>query len=923
MERGLGLPASPIHVTRILFQFKKGNEIIMPDAIKSFMLYLVRFLIMWVVNALSLLATAWLMPGMSISAVGGTPAALVAVSAALLLAIVNLLIRPVILLIAKPLGWIALFVVGFLVNALAIWITAWLLPGFDVDILGSIVGGIVFAFFNAILTGILELDDEGSFYQSRIERRAREQPFASASEPGRGLMMVEVDGLSYWHLQKALADGLLPTLQKMIDEDGYQLARTDCGLPSMTSSCQAGIMFGDNYDIPAYRWYDKEQGKLYVSAADAAELNARYSRGQGLMRHGSSIMNMLNGDAEKSMFTMANMRTGSEEEQQRRANDVQLLMLNPYFLTRTLAIFLGEVGRELWEAWQQKRKDVQPRLNRLEHGYPFLRAAMCTLMRDISANIAILDILRGAPSIYMLYLGYDEVAHHSGPWTSDAFGDLKRLDKTLARLRRVLKEKAPRPYDLIILSDHGQSFGPTFLQRYGLSIKEFIEQQLPKEVSVAQAIGGDTGVNGLQGVAGELANMQQANTGSAVSRAVAKQGQKLAEQGVKAGDDETTAEQPASVTAYGSGNAAQVYFDLFPRKIRLSELNTAYPNMIDALVQHEGIGMVVGYADDMASVAIGKGGQRNLHTSEVVGEDPVAPYARAEGPGAGSLEKRIWQLKRVMDFPHAGDLWLISTVYPDGTVAALEELVGNHGGLGGEQTDAFIFHPADMEVTETRNATDVFHILNNHRGKPVTLKPAHKEDKVEEWAPGNLAKGIGQFGKWVSAALRCMVLDREAYADVVKDPYMTGPALLIGLLGVLATGFVRGGVYEGRTLLAAFFFWTLAVLLVFAGGWMLTKQGSFTKTLRAMGFAHTVYLLTIFTLLPGFSATINFAVLLWGFLCVWMGAATAHQTKGWRTLALPLVVLLVYVIGTAIVGILLAGAEFTFQAVLMELGLHN
>jgi hypothetical protein len=123
-------------------------------------------------------------------------------------------------------------------------------------------------------------------------------------------------------------------------------------------------------------------------------------------------------------------------------------MLNPYFLTRSLAIFLWEVGRELWEAWQQKRKDVQPRLNRLEHGYPFLRAAMCTLMRDISANIAILDMMRGAPSIYMLYLGYDEVAHHSGPWTSDAFGDLKRLDKTFARLRRVVKDQGAAPLRL-------------------------------------------------------------------------------------------------------------------------------------------------------------------------------------------------------------------------------------------------------------------------------------------------------------------------------------------------------------------------------------------------------------------------------------------------------------------------------------------
>ena len=358
----------------------------MTNVIKTVTLYLVRFFTLWVVDALSLWATSWLLPGMSFYAVDGAPVGLIAVGAAFLLAIVNLLIRPVILLVARPLGWIAMFVVGFLVNALALWITAWLLPGFDVTLLGAILGGIVFAFFNAILTGILELDEEGSFYQNRIEKRAKEQPFAGAGEPGRGLMMVEIDGLSYWHLQQALEKGLLPTLQKMIDEDGYAVSRVDCGLPSMTSACQAGIMFGDNSDIPAYRWYDKEQRKLYVSAADAAELNARYSKGQGLMRDGSSIMNMLNGDAEKSMFTMSNMRTGAEDEQKRRANDVTLLMLNPYFLTRSLAIFFWEVGRELWEGWQQKRKDVQPRLNRLEHGYPFLRAAMCTLMRDISAT---------------------------------------------------------------------------------------------------------------------------------------------------------------------------------------------------------------------------------------------------------------------------------------------------------------------------------------------------------------------------------------------------------------------------------------------------------------------------------------------------------------------------------------------------------
>jgi hypothetical protein len=407
-----------------------------------------------------------------------------------------------------------------------------------------------------------------------------------------------------------------------------------------------------------------------------------------------------------------------------------------------------------------------------------------------------------------------------------------------------------------------------------------------------------------------------------VSRAVAKQGQKLAEQGAKVGDD-LAEMKPASVTAYGSGNAAQVYFDLFPRKIKLSELNSAYPMMVDALVQHEGIGMVVGYADDMTPVALGKGGRRNLATGEVTGIDPVAPYAKAEGHGAGSIETRVWQLKRVMDFPHAGDLWLISTVYPDGTVAALEELIGNHGGLGGEQTDAFIFHPADMETPATRNSTDVFHILNNHRGKPVAVKPpASAQERVSDWTPKNLLKGLGQVGLWASYAMRCMILDREAYTTVVENPYMTGPALLIALVSIVVTALVHAGGFNGVTLLSTFIFWILAVALVFAAGWLLTRRGSFTKTLRALGFGHSVYVLSVFALFPLFGPAINFAILAWGFLCVWMGAATAHKTKGWRTLVLPVVVLLVYVIGSALVAILLAGAQFTVQAVMANLGLQ-
>ena len=910
--------------------------------------YLVRFAVLWFVDALSLLFTSWILPGITLAPVtlanGATADQLtVAVAAALLLTIVNFLIRPVVFAVARPLGWIALFVVGFVVNAAALWLTAWLLPGFTVDLVGSLVGGIFLAFFNSIITGILDVGEEGSWYQNRIEQRARAELYAGppatrGPETGRGLMLLEIDGLSYWHIKQAIDRGLLPTLAKMMKEDGYVLSRVDCGLPSMTSSCQAGIMFGENDDIPAYRWYDKSKKKLYVSAPDATELNARYAHGQGLLRGGSSIMNLMAGDAEKSLFTMANMWSGSDEEKDRRAADVGLLLLNPYFLANIIVLFVGETIRELWEALMQTVRRVNPRLNRLEHWYPFVRAAMCGPMRDMSANVAILDLLRGAPAIYMLYLGYDEVAHHSGPWTRDAFGDLKRLDKIFARLRRTIAAKAPRPYSLIVLSDHGQSFGGTFKQRYGVTIKEFIEQQLPHGTTVAQSIGGDTGAMGLQGVAGELANVgqhgQSRKLTRGLARSMAKGGEKLA---AKAAPPQTPPTQqtspvpssPAAVTAYGSGNAAQVYFDLYPRKITLNELDRAYPGMVDALVAHEGLGMVIGYADDMTAVVLGKGGRRNLHTGAVAGADPVAPYAPAEGPGAATLENRIWQLRRVMDFPSAGDLWLISTVYPDGTVAALEELVGSHGGVGGEQTDAFLFHPADLVVPATRCSTDVFHILDAHRNTPVPASPTGGAGAAaaeeSSWSPRTLLRGLAHPRAWLLLALRCFILDHTAYTHVARDAYMTGPALLILLLATAAAVIVppTAPTVGGMLFSAALYLIFLLVefVLIYGAGRILARAGRFTHTFRALAFAQLASLVSLAALYPPLAGPARLVAFLLGMLAIWVAAAAAHKLQGWRALLFPLLALLLYAFAAVLVSSLLGGAQFTVQALLANFGL--
>ena len=63
-----------------------------------------------------------------------------------------------------------------------------------------------------------DIDQANSWYQRRIERTVATEPFTSSGEPGRDLMRVAIDGFSYWHIQTAIDDGLMPNLQQMRDE---------------------------------------------------------------------------------------------------------------------------------------------------------------------------------------------------------------------------------------------------------------------------------------------------------------------------------------------------------------------------------------------------------------------------------------------------------------------------------------------------------------------------------------------------------------------------------------------------------------------------------------------------------------------------------------------------------------------------------
>jgi hypothetical protein len=180
---------------------------------------------------------------------------------------------------------------------------------------------------------------------------------------------------------------------------------------------------------------------------DAAEINARYSRGQGLLRGRSSINNMTAGDAAKSLLTMSTLDTNDEQVKRARTQDLYLFFVNPYAFKCSLLLTLWDVV-ELGEALRQTILNGRLRLNRLHKAYPLVRAVTNVFLRDLGTYLVTLDIIRGLPAIYTTYVGYDEVAHHAGPATSDALRTLRELDRAIRRIRDVIVTKAPRPAGL-------------------------------------------------------------------------------------------------------------------------------------------------------------------------------------------------------------------------------------------------------------------------------------------------------------------------------------------------------------------------------------------------------------------------------------------------------------------------------------------
>jgi uncharacterized protein (TIRG00374 family) len=658
-----------------------------------------RVLVVWLSTAAALDITGWLLPGMTMSSVGG------ALAAAAVLGVLNAVLWPLVVWLALPLTVLTLGLAPLLLNGAMVGLVAWLLDSVAIDSLGTgIAAAVGVTLVNSLVTAVLSIDDD-EVYHRGVARRARRR--APATDVP-GVLFLQIDGLGHAVLRRALRDGDAPTLASWIDRGSHRLLPWETDWSSQTGASQAGILLGSNQDMPAFRWLEKDTGRLLVSNSPrwAGVLEAERDAGCGLLRaDGASRGNIFTGGAGDAVLTMA----VAGRKRGRIGSPYFTYFAHPYNGMRTALVSVGEVLREIRQAAAQRRRDVRPRVSR-GGVYPFLRAFTTVIARDVTVSTLIGDLYAGRSVVYADFLGYDEVAHHSGVERHEALDTLRRLDRELGRLERAAAG-APRPYRIVVLSDHGQSQGTTFETRYGQTLGDVVRAAMAAPVT--EQVTGDEAWGYAGGVVEEMASGQGA-TARALRRL--SRSRRTAD-GIALGParQEAAPSDGDAAVVLASGCLGLVHLTADPSRMTLERITDRYPELVPALVEHPGIGFLLVRSEREGAVVLGRDGAHVLATGEVRGVDPLADY----GPSAPR------QVARTDGFAHCADIMVNGAWDPQtDEVGAFEPLVGSHGGLGGEQTRPFILYPADLPVPhEPLHGAEAVHRLFvswlAHLGQPA------------------------------------------------------------------------------------------------------------------------------------------------------------------------------------------------------------
>lgn len=254
-----------------------------------------------------------------------------------------------------------------------------------------------------------------------------------------------------------------------------------------------------------------------------------------------------------------------------------------------------------------------------------------------------------------------------------------------------------RDYDLVILSDHGQSKGATFKQRYGLTLGNYVRRLLPKDLKVFKneynidhfrdaiipenkqlknikervenirydLFDDNESIQNMKKEIEEIKpdiifeneqfkNLRQKYSNS-LEYITSHEIRQLSSE--KAKDSE--------LIVLGSGNLGLIYLTQWKERLNYEEIVMLFPELIPGLVNHSGIGFILVNSISNGGMVIGQNGIYYLDNDEIVGENPLEEF------GVNAAK----HLKRNNSFDNMPDI-LVNSFYDSKTdeVCAFEEI---------------------------------------------------------------------------------------------------------------------------------------------------------------------------------------------------------------------------------------------------------
>ncbi|WP_399497621.1 alkaline phosphatase family protein [Streptomyces sp. P17] len=639
-----------------------------------------RSVAVWAVSTLTMLVLAGILPDFQLQSADGDSATRIAVTAAfgagafgVLSALVwPLLVRLLLLVPALVLGLLVFFLNGALLlvalrlnpaeRGAAAWETA------------VVVAAVMSAVASATGAALAVRDDDA--YRRRLYRLADRRRGTGPPCPSTpGTLFLQLDGVGHDVLRDAVGTGLMPTLARWTggERPTHRLTPWRTDWSSQTGASQLGILHGSNHDVPAFRWYEKDSREVMVCnrPTSAAELQRRAVRASGdgglLTADGASRGNLFSGGADEQALVLSIATKRRSRENRSRAGYFAYFS-DPANAVRTALSFIAEAGREIGQSTGARLRKARPRVSR-GGLYPFVRAFATVVERDVVVAAVMGDMLAGRTAVYADLVAYDEVAHHSGPVSRDAEKVLERLDRALELIENVA-EHAPRPYRIVVLSDHGQSPGETFRSRYGLTLGDLVRA----------------------GCGLPVPRKAQRTHSGAEARAAVRAALRIP---VEERGEKYRPIRRSEPIVLASGNLGLISFPDVPHRMTKEEIDARHPALLTTLANHPGIGFLLVRSEPHGGVVLGPFGTEIPLDRLDQDPGPLAPF----GPGAADA------VRRTHSFPHTADIMVNSMYDPaDGEVLAFEEQIGSHGGLGGAQGKPFLLSPLALSAPAEEGA---------------------------------------------------------------------------------------------------------------------------------------------------------------------------------------------------------------------------